>query len=83
MIVVTGANGQVGSAVCALLGDDAVGLTRSDLDLRNIGSIRDALQRHHPSAIINCAAYTAVDRAETDRSTARRVMSCWRGKYSI
>ena len=73
MIVVTGANGQVGSAVCALLGDDAVGLTRSDLDLRNIGSIRDALQRHHPSAIINCAAYTAVDRAETDRSTARRV----------
>ena len=70
MIVVTGANGQVGSAVCALLGDDVIGLTRSDLDLSNIRSIRDVLGRHQPSAIINCAAYTAVDGAETDKLAA-------------
>jgi dTDP-4-dehydrorhamnose reductase len=73
VIVVTGANGQVGSAVCALLGDDAVGITRSDLDLSNIRSIRSVLERYQPSAIINCAAYTAVDEAETDRSAARTV----------
>ena len=73
MIVVTGANGQVGRAVCTLLGNDAAGLTRSELDLRNTGSIRGAIERHHPSAIINCAAYTAVDEAEVNRSMARTV----------
>jgi dTDP-4-dehydrorhamnose reductase len=73
VIVVTGAHGQVGTAIMELLPEDAVGLTRTDLDLREIGSIRRVLHRHSPSAIINCAAYTAVDQAETDQSTARTV----------
>jgi dTDP-4-dehydrorhamnose reductase len=73
VIVVTGANGQVGTAIMELLQYDSVGLTRADLDLCDIGSIRRLLHQYNPSAIINCAAYTAVDQAETDQSTARAV----------
>jgi dTDP-4-dehydrorhamnose reductase len=55
------------------LGADAVGLTRRDLDLRRPELIRPVLMALRPSAIINCAAYTDVDRAETDEATARMV----------
>jgi dTDP-4-dehydrorhamnose reductase len=73
VIVVTGANGQVGTAIMELLQDESVGLTRADLDLCDIGSVRRVLHQYNPSAIINCAAYTAVDQAETDQSTAGAV----------
>ncbi len=73
MILVTGASGQLGNAITKLLGGDAVGLTRSDLDLRDAGSIRRVLSSYRPSTVINCAAYTAVDNAETNRGTARAV----------
>jgi dTDP-4-dehydrorhamnose reductase len=73
VILVTGANGQVGTAIMKMLEDDAVGLTRTDLDLLDIDAIRRVLRRYNPSAIINCAAYTDVDQAETDGATARTV----------
>lgn len=73
MIVVIGAHGQVGSAIGERLGADAVGLTRRELDLREHATIRPVLTALHPSTIINCAAYTDVDRAETDGATARAV----------
>ncbi len=73
MIAVTGANGQLGSAFRRLLGADTVPLTRADLDLSDVGSIAAVLDEVRPSTLINCAAYTAVDRAEDDASTARTV----------
>lgn len=72
MIVITGANGQLGSAFVNRL-PDAVALTRRDLDLTQPSSIRKTISELHPSVVINCAAYTAVDLAESDADTARLV----------
>jgi dTDP-4-dehydrorhamnose reductase len=66
-IVVTGANGQVGYE-CVARG--AVGLARGQLDLRDRAQVREALARLRPRAVINAAAYTAVDKAETDSEAA-------------
>ncbi len=65
-ILVTGAAGQVGRE-CVERGSGAViGLDRSTLDLCNAASIATALDRFKPKAVINAAAYTAVDQAEAD-----------------
>lgn len=70
MIVVTGGNGQVGSAVGALVGDRGRVLTRSDLDVTNHEAFASILDATRPNAVINCAAYTAVDAAEDDVAAA-------------
>lgn len=77
-VLVTGVSGQVGSAVSHLLASTAphvrvVTPTRADLNLQDPGSIRACVQRAAPRWIISCAAYTAVDAAETDRDTAYAV----------
>jgi dTDP-4-dehydrorhamnose reductase len=67
-IVVFGRDGQVGRALQVCLKDlkiPVVFLGRSDCDLSNGLSIRDVLNRYQPQVIINAAAYTAVDRAES------------------
>jgi dTDP-4-dehydrorhamnose reductase len=63
-VVITGAGGQLGSELVRLLGSSAVPLSRTDLDLRDPLAIRDTISRLHPAAVINCAAWTAVDAAE-------------------
>jgi dTDP-4-dehydrorhamnose reductase len=68
-ILVTGATGQIGyEAVRELtpLGN-VVALTRADLDLTYPAAIRDTVRTLRPRVIVNAAAYTAVDRAESDR----------------
>ena len=66
--LVTGGTGQVGRALCQLqlpnVGFWAPG--RSELDLAELPQLADLLERHRVSAIVNCGAYTAVDRAETE-----------------
>jgi dTDP-4-dehydrorhamnose reductase len=67
-IVVFGRDGQVGRALQVCLRDlktPVVFLGRSDCDLSNELSIRDVLNRYQPQVIINAAAYTAVDKAES------------------
>jgi dTDP-4-dehydrorhamnose reductase len=67
-IVVFGRDGQVGRALQACLKDlkiPVVFLGRSDCDLSNELSIRDVLNSYQPQVIINAAAYTAVDKAES------------------
>ncbi|MGV3484092.1 MAG: SDR family oxidoreductase, partial [Planctomycetaceae bacterium] len=66
MILVTGADGQLGRAFCRLFGSDAIGLNRSQLEITSAEQTRTALERMSPSAIVNCAAYTAVDKAEDE-----------------
>jgi dTDP-4-dehydrorhamnose reductase len=73
MIAVLGAGGQLGSAFVRLLGDDALPVTRADLDLRRPDDIEPWLEAKRPDLVINCAAYTAVDAAEDDADTARLV----------
>ena len=73
MIVVTGAAGQLGTAFQTILPDDCVFLSRADLDLTNRDSMAPTIAAIKPTAVINCAAYTDVDRAETDEETANVV----------
>jgi dTDP-4-dehydrorhamnose reductase len=74
-ILVTGANGQVGFELQRSLGvlGDVAALTRADMDLASEASILAALDEHKPRVIVNPAAYTAVDRAESDRELAMAV----------
>ncbi len=67
-ILVFGRNGQVGRALQICLRDlkiPVVFFGRSDCDLSNELSIREVLNRYQPQVIINAAAYTAVDKAES------------------
>lgn len=45
-------------------------LARSDLDITDLESIQQALERYRPDVLINAAAYTAVDKAESEPETA-------------
>lgn len=73
-ILVTGANGQLGSELKELASQYAqfewVFADRSVLDLSDLATISDVLDRIQPHIIINCAAYTAVDKAETETELA-------------
>ena len=67
-MVVFGRDGQVGRALQVCLKDlknPVVFFGRSDCDLSNELSIREVLNRYQPQVIINAAAYTAVDKAES------------------
>jgi dTDP-4-dehydrorhamnose reductase len=73
MIAVLGAGGQLGTAFQRLLGDDALAVTRAELDLSHPDAIGPWLDAARPDLVINCGAYTAVDAAEDDTETARLV----------
>lgn len=78
-VLVTGANGQLGHALRVAVhawkpaNVDVVFTTRSEMDLGNVASVRACIERIAPRLIINAAAYTAVDRAETDADAAMAV----------
>jgi dTDP-4-dehydrorhamnose reductase len=74
-VLITGANGQLGRALAATrpADVDAVMLDRAALDLARLDDIEPAVRAARPVLVINAAAYTAVDQAETDRDTAFRV----------
>lgn len=67
-IAVTGANGQLGTELRKRLGADCLSLTRPEFDLTDRKLMEDILLEQRPDAIINAAAYTAVDRAEMEES---------------
>ncbi len=71
-ILVTGADGQVGRALLASLAGSAevIPYNRGSLDLSNPDQIRATVREIAPDIIINAGAYTAVDRAETERELA-------------
>ncbi|GAA4789320.1 dTDP-4-dehydrorhamnose reductase [Streptomyces ziwulingensis] len=71
--LVTGAGGMLGRDVVAELtrrGADVVAAARADLDLTEPASLEEAFAAHRPDLVVNCAAYTAVDDAETDEARA-------------
>jgi dTDP-4-dehydrorhamnose reductase len=76
-VLVTGANGQLGHAISLLSAERTklacVLLTREDMDLTSDDSIQSAMLTHRPDVVINCAAYTAVDKAEEERDLAKRI----------
>jgi dTDP-4-dehydrorhamnose reductase len=72
-ILLTGANGQVGWEVArraAALGISVSPLIHADLDITNNKAVHSKVASVNPKVVINAAAYTAVDRAETDKDAA-------------
>src|SRR3974390_2317468 len=75
-ILVTGVSGQVGAALVARFDrEDVISANRSLIDLAQPNNIAAVLQQLHPAIVVNAAAYTAVDQAETEREPARVVNS--------
>src|SRR5579862_5995670 len=70
--VVLGAAGQLGRALCAIEDHHSriIGLTRADLDVTDRAAVRRTLADLHPDLVINAAAYTAVDQAESEPALA-------------
>lgn len=68
-VLLFGGNGQVGHAIQALgsLTGELVVSTRQDCDLEDAESVRRQIRSVRPDMIVNAAAYTAVDKAESDR----------------
>ena len=72
-ILVTGSNGQLGSEIRELEKDYPYNFfftTRLDLDITNKDDIRNFCESNNINVIINCAGYTAVDKAQTDKINA-------------
>lgn len=73
MFLVTGYKGQLGTALQTMLNDQAVYIDRDELDLTDESAVKKYLASNTFDMIINCAAYTAVDRAEQDIDNAHKV----------
>ncbi|WP_367319068.1 dTDP-4-dehydrorhamnose reductase [Streptomyces sp. HUAS ZL42] len=74
--LVTGAGGMLGRDTVEELtrrGEDVVGLDHTALDITLPEAVGRAFAEHRPDLVVNCAAYTAVDDAETDEARALRI----------
>ncbi|MEL6123725.1 MAG: sugar nucleotide-binding protein, partial [Bacteroidota bacterium] len=76
-VLVTGANGQLGQDLCWISKQmedvEFLFTTRQTMDVTNASEVRTILSKWQPDYVINCAAYTAVDKAETEISQAFRI----------
>jgi dTDP-4-dehydrorhamnose reductase len=73
-ILLLGANGQVGWELRrALPPGEVTALGRAEADLSDLEGLRGVLERAKANIIVNAAAYTAVDKAETERDLAERI----------
>ena len=75
MILLFGANGQLGQEMVrasAARGMSLVALSHAEADIADANAVREAIARHKPALVVNAAAYTKVDLAETDVEAARR-----------
>jgi dTDP-4-dehydrorhamnose reductase len=71
-ILLTGKDGQVGFELVRALAPlgEVVASGRAECDLQDAGALRELVRSHGPDLIVNAAAYTAVDRAESEREAA-------------
>lgn len=74
-VLITGAHGQLGGELASTAPEAAAvkACTRSELDIADPASIHRVVDEHRPDWIVNAAAYTAVDRAESEPDEAFRV----------
>jgi dTDP-4-dehydrorhamnose reductase len=71
--LVTGAAGMLGRDLISVLhaqGEELTALSRADLDITDRAAVREAVAEHLPTVVVNCAAWTAVDAAETHEAQA-------------
>ena len=73
-ILVTGSGGQLGRALQDLQPAypqfQMVFLSRETLSITDEAAVREAFEKYKPAYLLNCAAYTAVDKAEEERDAA-------------
>ncbi|MCI6770795.1 MAG: dTDP-4-dehydrorhamnose reductase [Oscillospiraceae bacterium] len=70
MIIVTGAKGQLGGDVCEALtqkGISNIGIDIDDVDITDFPALERFFEKNQADAVIHCAAYTAVDKAEEEK----------------
>ena len=75
-VLVFGAGGQLGGELvraCVARGDDVVGLTRAEVDLSELGRAGERVAEEKAEVVFNAAAYSAVDRAESDSAAAELI----------
>ena len=75
-VLVTGINGQLGHDVAIVLKDrgiDVLAPARSEMDITDKGAVDEYFEKNSPDAVIHCAAYTAVDKAEDETDLCRKV----------
>lgn len=74
-ILVTGYNGQLGYDVVKAMPSDfeCKGVDLQDFDITDKNQTMEYIKAYRPDAVIHCAAYTAVDKAEDDAETCRKV----------
>jgi dTDP-4-dehydrorhamnose reductase len=73
-VLVLGAGGQLGQELqrTATTGFDCVPMTRAQLDIADVGAIAECIAAMAPKLVVNAAAYTAVDKAESEPAAAHR-----------
>lgn len=75
-LLITGASGQVGYELCDQArerGFEVIGLNSTQLDIIDRSRVEEVLSQHMPDRVINAAAYTAVDKAESEPEIAYKV----------
>ena len=76
-ILVTGANGQLGRELKSIASKypdfEIIFLAKEDLPIHHFETVRSYFKTHQPGFLINCAAYTAVDKAETEKVLAMQI----------
>lgn len=75
-ILVTGANGMLGHDLCPTLEDAGFETIETDvdtLDITDLEQVKKVLNDKKPDAVVHCAAYTNVNKAEEDKDTAMKV----------
>ncbi|NBH81530.1 dTDP-4-dehydrorhamnose reductase [bacterium C-53] len=76
-LIITGCNGQLGRAINKELeGSSEYKLVNTDveeLDITDVNAVLAFVREHKPYAILNCAAYTAVEACETERDLAYKI----------
>jgi dTDP-4-dehydrorhamnose reductase len=74
--LVTGAAGQLGRETVLALqaaGEDVIGIDREELDFSQPNEVAEGIAAHRAAWVINCAAYTNVDKAEQEQELVFRV----------
>lgn len=77
-VLLTGANGQLGRCVQDVFAGtehNVIALDRQALDISSASAVASAIGLHQPDVILNAAAYTAVDKAESEPEQARAINS--------
>ncbi len=74
-ILLIGSNGQVGKELTQILEPqgNTIAITRPTIDLAQPNTLRSVIREHQPQIIINAAAYTAVDKAESEPELAKAI----------